>query len=210
MQLVGMLVSPYVRRSAIALRLLGIPFEHHSISVLSDPAAFSRINPVMKVPTLVLDDGSQLLDSSLIIDYALSLAGPGAHPLLPAEPGARLRVLRGVGLALAASEKTVQVVYEHRLRPEDKRHGPWLERVRSQLQAACRQLEHECATAGWALDPADEARLDLAGLSAAVAWTFMLHAQPQVVDPADFPHLAAWTARAETLPAFRAYSYPLA
>ena len=148
-----------------------------------------------------LEEPSLLADKVFTTIHAAIMSGE-----LPA--GARLRVLRAVGLALAASEKTVQVVYEHRLRPEDKRHGPWLDRVRGQLQAACRQLEHECATAGWTPDPADEARLDLAGLSAAVAWTFMLHAQPQVVDPADFPHLAAWTARAETLPAFRAYPYP--
>jgi glutathione S-transferase len=207
-QLVGMLNSPFVRRSAIALRLLGVPFEHKPVSVLNDVEAFSRISPLLKVPTLVLDDGGTLVDSNLIIDYATCLAGPGAPVLLPAEPAPRLVTLRAVGLALAACEKTVQVVYEHRLRPENKRHGPWLERVRGQLLAAFRALEHECATAGWARADADEAALDLAGVSAAVAWTFARLAQPQVVDAADFPRLAAWTTHAESLPAFQAYPHP--
>jgi glutathione S-transferase len=208
MQLVGMLDSPFVRRSAITLRLLGLPFEHKSVSVLRQIEEFSRISPVLKVPVLVLDDGGTLLDSNLIIDYATSLAGPGAQVLAPAAPAARLSTLRAVGLALAACEKTVQIVYEHRLRPEDKRHAPWMERVRGQLQAACRELEHECATAGWAAADIDETRLDQAGISAAVAFTFMRLAQPQVIDPADFPHLAAWGERAEAMDAFRAYPHP--
>jgi len=58
MQLVGMLDSPYVRRTAISLRLLGVPFEHRSISVFSTFEQFRAINPVVKAPTLVCDDGS--------------------------------------------------------------------------------------------------------------------------------------------------------
>lgn len=208
MQLVGMLNSPFVRRSAITLRLLGVPFEHLSLSVLNAVDEFRRISPVLKVPTLVLDDGGTLLDSNLIIDYATCLAGPNAPVLAPAAPAARLSTLRAVGLALAACEKTVQIVYEHRLRPEDKRHAPWMERVRGQVQAACRELEHECATAGWAGPDVDESRIDQAGISAAVAWTFMRLAQPQVIDAAAFPHLAAWSARAEAMPAFIAYPHP--
>jgi glutathione S-transferase len=204
MQLVGMLDSPFVRRSAIALHVLGVPFEHLSVSVLTQIEEFTRINPVLKVPTLVLDDGSCLMDSNLIIDYAAFLAGSGAPALLPAEPAARLAALRAVGLALAACEKTVQIVYEHRLRPEDKRHGPWLERVQGQVLAACRQLEQECATAAWL----DTERIGLAGITVAVAWTFMRLAQPQVIEPADFPTLAAWVERAEGLPAFRLFPHP--
>jgi glutathione S-transferase len=204
MQLVGMLDSPFVRRSAIALHLLGVPFEHKSVSVLTQVEEFTRINPVLKVPTLVLDDGSCLMDSNLIIDYATFLAGADAPSLLPAEPAARLEALRAIGLGLAACEKTMQIIYEHRLRPEDKRHGPWLERVRGQLLAACRQLESECATAAWM----DAERIGLAGVTVAAAWMFMRLAQPQVIDTADFPLLAAWSERAEALPAFRLYPRP--
>jgi glutathione S-transferase len=201
MQLVGMLDSPFVRRSAIALHQLGIPFEHKSVSVLRQIEEFTRINPVLKVPTLVLDDGSCLMDSNLIIDHAGDLAGKS---LLPDDPAARVAARRAIGLALAACEKAVQILYEHRLRPEDKRHGPWLERVNGQLQAACRQLDAECEGAAWA----DAAHLGLAGITAAVAWTFMTGVQPQAVDAAGFPHLAAWAAQAETLPVFQRYPHP--
>ncbi|MEM9163600.1 MAG: glutathione S-transferase N-terminal domain-containing protein, partial [Cyanobacteria bacterium P01_F01_bin.4] len=66
MQLIGMLDSPYVRRVAISLKRLGIPYEHKPLSVFRDFEDFSQINPLVKAPTLVCDDGTMLLDSTLI------------------------------------------------------------------------------------------------------------------------------------------------
>jgi len=45
MQLIGMLDSPYVRRVAISLELLGLPFEHRSISVFRQFGEFAAITP---------------------------------------------------------------------------------------------------------------------------------------------------------------------
>ena len=70
MQLIGMLDSPYVRRVAVSFQLLGLPFEHRSISVFRTFEQFHAINPVVKAPTLVCDDGTVLMDSTLILDYA--------------------------------------------------------------------------------------------------------------------------------------------
>ena len=53
MKLVGMLDSPYVRRVAISLQMLGLPFEHRSVSVFRGMDEFRRVNPVVKAPTLV-------------------------------------------------------------------------------------------------------------------------------------------------------------
>ena len=103
MQLIGMLDSPYVRRVAISLQHLGVPFEHRSVSVFRGFDQFRQINPVVKAPTLVCDDGTVLMDSTLIIDYAEGLAAPGSS-LLPAAGPRRLRALHRIGLALAACE----------------------------------------------------------------------------------------------------------
>lgn len=135
MKLIGMLDSPYVRRVAISLDLYGVDFEHQSLSVFSTFAEFSQINPVVKAPTLVLDDGTVLMDSSLILDYLESLA-PADKKLLPQAPAARAHDLQLLGLALAACEKSVQIVYEHNLRPAEKLHAPWLDRISGQLLAA--------------------------------------------------------------------------
>ena len=198
MQLVGMLDSPYVRRVAISLRLLGLPFAHRPVSVFSGFEAFRAINPVVKAPTLVCDDGTVLMDSTLIVDYAQALAG---RSLMPADLAQRQRALRITGLALAACEKTVQIVYEHNLRPVEKLHQPWLDRVQGQLVAAYSALERETAAMP---PPDDEATLTQAGVSTAVAWSFTQLMLPEVIAPTSFPLLAAYAARAESLPAFLA------
>jgi glutathione S-transferase len=66
----------YVRRVAILLQLLGPRFAHQSISVFSTFALFQQINPVVKAPSLVCDDGEILMGSTLIIECAEVLAAP--------------------------------------------------------------------------------------------------------------------------------------
>ncbi|MBS7456901.1 glutathione S-transferase [Coralloluteibacterium stylophorae] len=203
MQLIGMLDSPYVRRVAISLRLLGLDFEHRPLSVFRDFDAFRGINPVVKAPTLVCDEGEVLMDSTLILAYAEARARP--RSLMPTDVCELRRALRVIGLALAVSEKAVQVVYEHRLRPAEKAHAPWLERVGGQLLAGLSALEDALEHGPLA---ADGATIDQAGITAAVAWRFAVHEVPDRVVAERFPRLAAYAAAAESLPEFRAFPYP--
>jgi len=195
MKLIGMLDSPYVRRVAISMRLLGLPFEHAAISVFRGFDEFQRINPVVKAPTLVCDDGTVLMDSSLQLQYAESLAG---RSLLPRESGPLARELRLIGLALAACEKSAQIVYERALRPEEKRHDPWVQRVTGQLLAAYGELERELAA-----NPLQIDGIGQAGISVAVAWTFTQSVLAAQVPAADFPSLVAFAAACEALPVFQ-------
>jgi glutathione S-transferase len=203
MKLIGMLDSPYVRRTAIALKLLGLTFTHESLSVFSTYDAFAQINPVVKAPSLITDDGIVLMDSGVIIDYAQSLVAPGLS-LAPADSGARARAGRIVGLALAACEKTVQIVYERNLRPTEKQHQPWLDRVRGQLAAAYRLLEAE-------MRPADPwlfgNRPLLADITSAVAFRFTREMVPEAIESKAHSALAALSGRAEQLPVFQAYPH---
>lgn len=205
MQLIGMLDSPYVRRVAVSLQLLGLPFEHHAVSVFRTFDQFRAINPVVKAPTLICDDGEVLMDSTLILDYAQVLA-PGARPLLPPTLPQRQHALHAVGLALAVCEKSIQIVYEHELRPAEKRHAPWLTRITGQLLDGCAALDAALCRHPLA---AGAGTIDQAGISTAVAWTFIQAMVPHVVPAAGYPALVAFTAQAETLPAFRAAPHGL-
>lgn len=198
MQLIGMLDSPYVRRTAISLRMLDIPFEHRSISVFSTFEQFKQINPVVKAPTFVCDDGEVLMDSSLIIEYAEFLAGP-RKSLMPAGLPERQHALRIIGLALAACEKSVQIVYERNLRPPEKQHEPWVSRVQGQLLSAYSLLEREASR-----KPLIEAggKLTQAGVTTAVAWRFTQMMLPEIVNAIDYPILRDFSAYAEQLPEF--------
>ena len=202
MQLIGMLDSPYVRRVAISLQLLGLPFEHRSISVFRTFEQFKSINPVVKAPTLVCDDGTVLMDSTLMLDYAEALAAArGGRSLMPADVAQRQHALRVIGLSLAACEKIVQFIYEQTLRPAEKQHQPWLDRVHGQLLSACGALEAEVQRVPLA---ATSAGIDQAGVSCAVAWHFIQQMRPQLVPAADYPALQAYSLQAEQLPEFQA------
>ena len=119
MKLIGMLDSPYVRRVAVSLALYGVEFEHLPLSVFSAVEPFAKFNPVVKAPTLILDNAVRLMDSTLILHYFESQADL-QRKLLPAAGPALAEDLQTLGWILAASEKAVQQVYEHRLRPLDQ------------------------------------------------------------------------------------------
>lgn len=198
MQLIGMLDSPYVRRVAISLRLLGIPFEHRAVSVFTTFEQFRQINPVVKAPSLVCDDGEVLMESTLILDYGEALAAPGSS-LMPSGIAERQHALRIIGLALAACEKTVQIVYERNLRPQEKQHEPWIDRVQGQLLAAYADLEREVHRKP--LQTSNKT-ITQAGITSAVAWRFTQMMLPAIVIASEYPALRAHSARAEQLAEF--------
>lgn len=200
MKLIGMLDSPYVRRVAISLQLLDIRFEHQSLSVFGGFDAFQLINPVVKAPTLICDDGLMLIDSSLILQYAEGMTA-SKRTLMPGDMAQQRFALRTIGLALAACEKSVQIVYERKLRPAEKQHAPWVERVTGQLHAAYDALESILRDKPHS--PTTDT-IDQAGITTAVAWEFTRTVVPDVISAADYPALHAFSQQAETLSPFAA------
>jgi glutathione S-transferase len=200
MRLIGMLDSPYVRRCAISFQLLGLSFEHLSLSVFRTYDQFKGINPVVKAPSLVCEDGEVLMDSTLILDYAEGIAG-SSRSLMPKSGAERQHALRVIGLGLAACEKSVQILYERNLRPAEKQHEPWIARVTEQLIAAYDELESDINRRPLA---ATSAAIDQAGVTTAVAWQFTRMAIPEIVPAAAYPGLAGHSARCERLAEFAA------
>ena len=198
MILIGMLDSPYVRRVAITLKLMGLPFEHRAVSVFRHIDEFRKVNPVVKAPTLLCDDGTMLMDSTLIIDYLEHCVAP-AKALMPARGPERQEALRLLGLTLAACEKCVQVVYEKQRRPEEKRHADWLDRVTWQAHAAFGELERAAAKARPWLQGE---RFNGADVALACTWRFAQHEVAVEIPASRYPALVEYSARAEKLPEF--------
>jgi len=196
MILVGMPDSPYVRRCAVSLKLMGVPFEHQQVSVFRHMDRFRAINPVIKAPTLVCDDGTVLMDSTLILDYLETCVEPGRALTPPAGP-ARREALRLVGLAMAACEKGVQIVYEKERRAVVD--APWMARVTAQANAAFAELERAAAKAAPWLQGE---RLTSADVAVACAWRFGQYYDSAEIQAAAYPALVAYSARAEALPEF--------
>lgn len=200
MRLIGMLDSPYVRRVAISLEMLGVPFEHEAVSVFSTFEQFQSINPVVKAPSLVCDDGEILMDSSLILQFIEATAARG-RTLWPSDHLELQHDFRAVSLALAACEKSLQIVYERNLRPTEVQYEPWMARVTGQLLAAYAGLEQEVQRRPAAFaDPHRQA-----AVSAAVAWQFTQSMLAAVVPAPDHPGLVKLSERLERTVAFQKY-----
>lgn len=199
-RLIGLLDSPYVRRVAISMRLHNLPFEHVVLSVFRDREQMLLLNPTLKVPALILDDGTHLLDSSLILDWVDRQVDAGQR-LLP-EGAGRWLVMEAMGLALVACEKSVQLYYEYTVRPAELRFDGWLERCHAQLHAALAQLEKHVELAFTRGERPRQSQI-----TAAVCLGFIRHIQTgwqtPMVEAGRYPRLEALTAWCESLPAFQ-------
>jgi glutathione S-transferase len=199
MKLIGMLDSPFVRRVAISLDLLGVAFEHEAVSVFSTFERFQRINPVVKAPTLICDDGGILMDSALMLQWLEQEHFPDGSPLWSRDPRLRLLQFRTVAYASAAAEKVVQFVYEVQLRPPSAWHEPWKNRVRGQFTAAFAALEDLLAS-----EPAlTRGEPGHASIWSAVLWQLTQSMIPAEVPALRHPRLAQLSLEYEALPVFR-------
>lgn len=200
MRLIGMLDSPYVRRVAISLDFLDVPFVHEAVSVFSTFGQFQHINPVVKAPTLVCGNGDVLMDSSLILQF-VEATKTGGNSLWSRDASALQREMRCVGLALAACEKSVQIVYERNLRPKSAQYEPWMERVRGQLLAAYAALEVEVGSHAQMYAPTRSQ----ACITTAVVWQFTQSMLAALVPIAAHPAIDALATRMEATPQFMKY-----
>jgi glutathione S-transferase len=146
--LVGQYDSPFVRRVAISLHLLDMAFERDTRSVFTDAEAMRRVNPLGRIPSLVLDDGEVLIDSGAILDHVDQTVGPD-RALLPPHGAARRQALRLVALGGGAVDKAGAIAYERLLRPAGKIHQPWLDRCAEQLAGALGALEAVTPVSHW-------------------------------------------------------------
>ena len=201
MILIGQYDSSFVRRVGIALRLYDLPFEHRTWSVFSDKEKIRPLNPLMRVPTLVLDDEDVLFDSHLIIAHLESIVPP-ERSLWPATEPDRHRALKVVGLATGLADKGVSLFYETVLHKDVS--PVWVDRCRAQIAGALSMLEEdreEKQHESWFGD-----RIGHADIAVACAIRHVTESLPDVVAMQDYPALRAHCDRLEALPVFREIS----
>ena len=198
MILVGQYDSPHVRRVAVSLRVLGFAYEHDMRSVFADFDAMRRINPLGRIPSLVLDGGEVLIDSAAILDWLDQTVGP-TRALVPPSGEARRHALKRIALAAGAIDKVGAAGYERVMRPAALRWSDWIARCRTQGTGAIAALAEE----SW---PA-HAPLDQAQITAACLVRYVRLADPELMPPGRYSALDALSARLEARPEFKA-TYP--
>jgi len=142
MILIGQYDSPFVRRVGIALTLYGMPFEHRPWSTFADADRIAPFNPLLRVPTLVLEGQEALIDSAAILDYLDECAGPD-RALMPAAGPARRRAMRIAALGTGLADKAVSLFYERALHTQTS--DTWMTRCKAQIGGVLDALDRERA-----------------------------------------------------------------
>ena len=198
MILVGQYDSPYTRRVAVSLRLLGFDFEHDTRSVFGDFDSMRATNPLVRIPSLILDDGTTLIDSAAILDWLDQEVGP-QRALLPPNGPARRQALQRIALASGMIDKVMGIGYEHLVRPERYRWPDWIARCRAQAEGGLAAL----AQLSW---PVDEP-VRQPWITTACMMRYVRLADRDLLPIGRYPALDAVSDRCEALPAFKA-TYP--
>jgi glutathione S-transferase len=204
MFLIGQYDSPFVRRVAIALRLYGLAFEHRPWSTFGDADKIAPYNPLRRVPTLVLDNGEALIESTFILDYLDELAGP-EKAMLPRSGAERRHHLRICALASGLGDKAVSLLYERVLRKEQL--ALWVQRCEAQIADVLKALEAERAkvtTPSWLGD-----RIGHADIAVACVVRFTREAHPLLFETSRYPALSAHADACEALVPFQEIVQPL-
>jgi len=139
-QLYQAAVSPFARKVRVLVREKGLlgRVEEITVNPLADPRELQAVNPLGKVPALVLADGCALFDSPVICEYLDTISG--APRFLPKEGERRWQVLRLQALADGMMDAAVAMVYESR-RPDPQRSAEWQQRRRDGILRSLSLLE---------------------------------------------------------------------
>jgi glutathione S-transferase len=201
MKLIGVLLSPFVRRVAISLNILELPFELDEVFVFGEPDTVRRHNPVGRIPILALEDGTNLVESGAILDEIDYTVRPERR-LVPNDNPLRRRVVQTAAIALACAERAQWAFYEGRVRPPEKVHLPWSEHNDKQVLGGFEHLNVVASKLAHGTWIAGTPGVSQADITTAVAFTFAKLARPHLGLAERFPQLSHFTDRCENLPAF--------
>ncbi len=196
MILIGQFDSSFTRRVGIALHIYGLPFEHRPWSVFGDADRVMALNPLGRVPILVLDDGTALVDSHMILDHLDSRVDPGARLFPVAEP----TVTAPCGSRHWPPDLATRREPLLRARLHDAVSPALHARLSRQIAATLAMLEVERAAqlGPWwhGVSPGH------ADIAVACVLRHLRESLPDTFDAAALPALAAHCDRAEALPVF--------
>ncbi len=148
MKLIGSLTSPYVRKVRIVLSEKSIDHEFTNDPPFSPDTRVAQVNPLGKVPALIMDEGYILFDSRVIVEYLDDMKDVGSCRLIPTTGPQRLRVKRWEALADGIIDACV-AIYLERKRPESQQSQEWIERQQKKIDQGLQAVAAELGDKPW-------------------------------------------------------------
>jgi len=146
MKLIASLVSPFGRKVRVALAEKKIEYDLVEAAPFAPDSDVPSYNPLGKIPVLVLDDGTNLFDSRVIVEY-LDTVSPVSR-LIPEPSRQRIAVKRWEALADGICDAAAAMVFEGR-RPAKQQSKDWVERQRAKIERGVTELASELGDKPW-------------------------------------------------------------
>ena len=202
MVLIGQFDSPFVRRVGVTLTMYELPFDRHALSVFGDRDEVLQLNPLGRVPALILDQEETLIDSTLIIDYLDDLVGSD-RALTPSSGAARRQVLRLAMTATGLSERAVQLRTETIRRPPQLQSLEFVQTYHASIRKSLDVLEHDVSTP-WAVGQT----FSQADIAIGCCLTHLTHRVEEYAILKSWPKLSKLREACEQRDAFKSIPFP--
>jgi glutathione S-transferase len=203
MKLIASPTSPYVRKVRIALAEKRIEYTLVIDSPWTPGNTVADVNPLGKIPVLVLDDGTVLYDSRVIVEY-LDTVSPVSR-LIPAPSRQRIAVRRCEALADGICDAAAAIVLE-RKRPARQQSKDWIERQQRKVVLGVKELAKDLGEKPWCCGES----YSLADIAAGCALGYLDLRQPELAWRVDYHHLALLAEKLAARPSFTDTAPPAA
>jgi glutathione S-transferase len=190
MKLIGSLTSPYVRKTRIVLAEKHVGYDFELESPWSEDTSVPDRNPLGKVPVLVMDDGTSLFDSRVIVDYLDSI-NPVSR-LIPEASRRRIMVKRWEALADGVCDAAAAIFLE-RKRDEGQQSAGWIDRQQEKVSRGLKAAAHELGDKKWC----DGNAYTLADIALGCALGYLAFRFSEIEWRSAFPNLADLSDRLE-------------
>jgi len=204
MKLIGSIASPFVRKARIAFLEKKIDIELVLEDVWSPESTLQTLNPVGKVPTLVLDDGSVFYDSSVIVEYADTLS-PVGH-LIPSSGKERAIVKTWEALADGILEAAVLTRLERTWGPRGQNISQeWINRQLSKISVGLKTISDNLGSNTWCYNN----QFGLADIAVGTVCGYLLFRFPEIKWQDEFPNLSAFYEKLSQRQSFKDTPHPV-
>lgn len=148
MKLIGSLTSPYARKVRIVLAEKKIEYDFKLDSPWTPESNIPDLNPLGKIPVLVLDDETVLFDSRVIVEYLDNVA-PN-NKLMPAPNRERTEVKRWEALADGICDAAVLIFLE-KMRPAKQQSADWIARQEDKITRSLDFMSEQLGESSWCM-----------------------------------------------------------
>lgn len=183
MKLIGSLTSPYARKVRVAMAEKRIECDFEVQTPWAEGNTISSLNPLGKIPVLVLDDGSTLFDSRVIVEYLDALTP--VSRLIPETNRQRIMVKRWEALADGVTDAAVAIFLE-RKRPGAQQSQEWISRQQLKVVNGVKEIAQDLGERNWCYGEG----YSLADVAAGCCLGYLAFRFPELDWRGQYPNLA--------------------